>query len=130
MRVMGTKFKFYPVENPLADCYRVSFAFEVDDWATMAFGAEFATFAKTVNKPLDIPTSGGLRERLLPLVGGEVLRRDEIDSSCTWLIQAGDLKNMEFHHPDFSREKVIRSKAMSAYFDALPDDWPVIVFYV
>ena len=60
----------------------------------------------------------------------ELRNLDEMDQDCTWLVEAWVLKTMKFHQDSWHPFTKIRSKAISAYFNELPDDWPVIVYYV
>jgi hypothetical protein len=55
---------------------------------------------------------------------------DEIDHEITWLVEAWVLKTMKFHVDSWHPTRIVHSNAISAYLKELPDDWPVIVYYI
>ena len=60
----------------------------------------------------------------------ELRQQIEIDTDCTWLVEAKILKKIKFYENDWHPDRIEYYKAMEAYFHFLPDDWKVIVYYI
>lgn len=85
-------------------------------------------------KPIELPvaihwTLGCHEQRAVPGKPDAKNPYNIVDTDCTWLVEAWVLKCLTFHEDDWHPDRIAMSKAISAYLNALPDNWPVIVHY-
>ena len=93
--------------------------FELSSWCGWVL-KDVIPNSKPITFPIRVPWVNKTEYRSL----------DNIDHESTWLIEAWVLKTMKFHEDSWHPSRIIRSHAISAYFKELPDDWPVVVYYV
>lgn len=119
---MSMSVVLFPCARKPEDCRDRFFAeirFELDSWCTWVMG-DIIPNSLVIQRPIEAPWVDKIELREL----------DEQDHSCTWVVEAWVLKCLNFHRPEWHPARVVRSRAVSAYLNELPDDWPVVVYYV
>ena len=119
---MSMNIRLFPchVSNPenMNGRYYSEIVFELSSWCFVL--KDIIENSKPITFPVEIPWVNKSERRSV----------DELDTGCTWLVEAWVLQSLKFHNDSWHPEQIIRSKAISAYFRELPPDWPVIVYYV
>lgn len=110
--------------------YESEIVFETNKWCTGLL-ANIIPQAKPIDLPVEIYWTPGYREiRGVPGRKTDLVTNGDFDTDCLWLVEAWVLKCLKFHEDSWHQDNITRSKAISAYLQALPDDWPVMVHYV
>lgn len=124
MNVILYPCEYKPIDSaPGFDRYYSQVKFELDSWCTWVL-KDITENSKLINLPVHISWVNRMEIRYpYPM-------ENCFDPDCTFLVDAWVVKTMKFHRDEWHIQRAIRSKAISAYLNELPDDWPVIVYYV
>jgi hypothetical protein len=114
---MSANIRLFPCVN--RDSYYSDTVLELNSWCTWAL-ASVVPNAKPITKPVRVHWVDNMETR----------EPCHIDTDNTWLIEARFLKPLRFHKDSWHESNIVASKAISAYLNQLPDDWPVIVYYI
>lgn len=119
---MSMNVAIFPCKARPEDCggrYFSETRFELEAWCTWVL-SDITANAIVIRRPIEVPWVNKTELRDLA----------DQDHSCTWVVEAWVLKCLKFHRPEWHPARVMRSKAVSAYLNELPDDWPVVVYYI
>lgn len=119
---MSMSVALFPCVGRPEDCsgrYFSETRFELDSWCAWVLD-DITPNSVPIRRPIEVPWVNKTELRDL----------DDQDHDCTWVVEAWVLKCLKFHRPDWHPTRVARSKAISAYLNELPDDWPVVVYRV
>ena len=118
---MSMNVRLYPcqrIPDPGQDYYSDT-VFELSSWCGWVL-KDIVDNSKPITLPVHVSWINRMERRDV----------DEIDHEITWLVEAWVLKTMKFHVDSWHPTRIVHSNAISAYLKELPDDWPVIVYYI
>ncbi len=118
---MSMNVRLYPcINRSLKGDYYSDICFELSSWVNVL--KDIVDNSKPITLPVHIQWVNDM----------ELRTPEEIDHECTFLTTAGVIKllNLTCSHWTEDLDVRIRHRAIEKYFAELPDDWPVIVYYV
>jgi hypothetical protein len=122
---MGMNVRLHPCDERHPErVYYAPTVFELDKWCNVL--ADITSVAKLITLPVQIHWTDGDFELRHPQGQGQSC----FDPDCTWLIQAGDVLLLKLWDDTWHPDRIMRAKAIQAYFGQLAEDWRVIAHYV
>lgn len=62
--------------------------------------------------------------------GYETRSPKDIDPICTKLVRARSLKGIHFYEDSWNKNLIAYAKAIQAFLESLPDNWPVVLYII
>lgn len=127
---MSMNYRLFPsLNHEIGTCFHSEICFELDSW-TSTVGYVIEALPKL---PMIYPVRVVWIDKMEQLWPPGTLAKTGMETFCkdsTWMVSASGLKRLELYKDTWHPDRIVRAKSIMAYLGQLPDDWPVLVFYV